>query len=89
MARGKDDAKNAKRYAEDAKKQIVYETAASAWSAGVPWAEALGMATRVMDKACVKPKAKAKPKAKPKARAKSRSWLCLYFLYARVVISGW
>ena len=70
LARGKDDAKNARKYTERAKKQIVYDSAAAAWSAGVPWSEALEMSSRVMEKASAK--AKPKPKAHPKGKGRPK-----------------
>ena len=69
LTRGKDDAKSARKYVERAKKQIVYDSAAAAWSAGVPWSEALEMSSRVMDKVA---KAKPKPKAHPKGKGKPK-----------------
>lgn len=68
ITRGKDDAKNARKYVERARKQIIFETAAQAWSSGVPWAEAIKMSTEVMQKADPAPKAVAKGKAKAKGR---------------------
>ena len=62
--RGKDDAKNAKKYMEQLRKQTIYDTAAQAWTAGVPWEEALGMARRSVETAYAKPKAKAKAKSR-------------------------
>lgn len=78
MVRGKDDRKNSKIYLERAKKGIIYEAASISWAHGVPWSEALEVATTAIEKAAPKPKAlpkgkaaasKAKAKAKPKAKA--------------------
>ena len=51
--------------------------AAQAWSAGVPWAEALEIAEAAISKACPKPKAFPKRQAKAKAKARS-SWHCKF-----------
>lgn len=67
LARGPDDARNAAAYAERAKRFIVLEAAATAWSNGVPWAEALDIAERAISKA--NPKARAIPKGKAAAKA--------------------
>lgn len=70
--------KNRKKYTERAKEAIIHEAAATAWSKGVPWADALSIAEKAVAKASPhpkrfpRPKAKgraAKPKPKPKARA--------------------
>lgn len=81
LARGADDARLARKYVDRAKKAIIYDAASTAWSKGVPWAEALQICETAVAKASAKPRAipkakavraKAKPKAaraKPKARA--------------------
>lgn len=71
--RGRDDRKNAQKYAEKAKKAIVYP--AAAWAAGVPFAEALDTAEKAVQRASpkAKPLPKAKGVAKSKAKAKARA----------------
>lgn len=75
MVRGRDDRKNAQKYAEKAKKAIVYQAAAAAWAAGVPFAEALDTAEKAVQRASpkAKPLPKAKGVAKSKAKAKARA----------------
>jgi len=62
---------------------LIFETAATAWGQGVPWAEALATATKVLElanpapKVIPKGKAAAKaagvvPKRKAKAKAKAQ-----------------
>lgn len=67
---GKDDRKNADKYIAKAKRALSLEAAAEAWSAGVPWNEALDLATRAVNKVdeIIGPMAKKKPKAKAKSR---------------------
>lgn len=83
LARGGGDAKLARDYAARAKRTLIFETAATAWGQGVPWAEALATANKVMEianpapKAVPKGKAAAKaagvvPKRKAKAKAKAQ-----------------
>ena len=52
------------------RKSIALTAAANAWSEGVPWAEALDIATRVMERAS--PKAKALPKQKGRGKGKAK-----------------
>ncbi|CAK9099273.1 FO synthase subunit 1 [Durusdinium trenchii] len=61
---GKDDRKHARVYVGLAKERIVLESAAHAWSKGVPWAEALDISEKALKKA----EAKAKPLPKGRAR---------------------
>ena len=67
---GKEDRKNADKYIAKAKRALSLEAAAEAWSAGVPWNEALDLATRAVNKVdeIIGPMAKKKPKAKAKSR---------------------
>ena len=79
LSRGPDDNKNSRLYVERAKRSLVLEAAANAWSQGVPWAEALSIATRAIEqgnprpKAVAKAKAKGPPFAKRKATAKAQA----------------
>lgn len=67
---GKEDRKNADKYIAKAKRTLSLEAAAEAWSAGVPWDEALDLATRAVNKVdeIIGPLAKKRPKAKAKSR---------------------
>ena len=70
LGRGTDDAKNSRKYVENARKAITLEAAATAWSRGVPWA--LDIAEKAIEKGSAKPKRIAKAKAvRPKAKAKA------------------
>ena len=73
LARGGDDRKNAAAYLERARKAIVWDAAATAWSHGVPWSEALTIAEKALSKARPAPKAIPKGKAAPKARGKAQA----------------
>ena len=66
LQRGKNDAKDAAHYVQRSKERITYQAAANAWSRGVPWADALPLARRAIEKAS------AKPKAIPKGKARAR-----------------
>ena len=55
---------DARRYVHRARKQIVVNAATAAWKEGVPWGEALSIASRAIRKAS------AKPKPLPKRRAR-------------------
>ena len=70
LVRGADDPKNAKKYVAKARRAVTLTAAAQAWSAGVPWAEALEIAEAAISKACPKPKAFPKRQAKAKAKAR-------------------
>ena len=79
LSRGPGDNKNSRLYVVRAKRSMVLEAAANAWSQGVPWAEALSIATRAIEqgnprpKAVAKAKAKGPPCAKRKAKAKAQA----------------
>ena len=64
LIRGPSTRKEGEHYVKTARSEIVLKAAASAWNAGVPWAEALGIATRAIAKASAKPKAMPKRKSK-------------------------
>lgn len=70
LVRGPSTAKDAAKYVESAKRRITYNAAAAAWAQGVPWSEALDIATRAISKASPK----AKPLPKRKAKAKASQW---------------
>lgn len=74
MKKGPDDKRNADRYTAKATKAVILEAAAEAYHSGVPWDEALALATKAIEKAnrLIYPMAKPKPKAKPKAKAKAK-----------------
>ena len=57
--------KDAERYVANARHRIVVNAAAAAWKEGVPWGEALAIATKAISKA--NPKAKGMPKAKARS----------------------
>ena len=56
--------RDGQRYVHRARKQIVVNAAAAAWKEGVPWGEALSIASRAIRKAS------AEPKPLPKRRAR-------------------
>ena len=66
---GPSAARDAADYMKGARRRIVLNAAANAWGQGVPWSEALDIATRAIAKAAAKPKALPKRRAKAKARA--------------------
>lgn len=51
LAHGKEDRKHAKQYIDRATRAIVLQAAATAWTSGVPWAEALQISERAIAKA--------------------------------------
>lgn len=70
-ARGKDDKKDSEAYVKRSRQRIILQAAARAWSAGVPWMEALPCAQRAIKKASgitkglpPRPKGKGRGKAK-------------------------
>ena len=69
--RGPGLAKDARIYVRRARESIVLNAAAAAWSQGVPWAEALDIASRAIAKAS--PNAKARPKGRGKGRGKGKA----------------
>lgn len=75
LTRGPDDRKNCDKYIATASRALALEAAAEAWSAGVEWNEALGLAERAVKKvkAIIGPVAKPKSKGKAKAKGKSRA----------------
>ena len=73
LIRGPDDRKNAEKYVEKAARELIIEAASEAWSVGVPWCEALELATRSVKKVQDLIGPVAKPKAKPKAKAKAHA----------------
>ena len=73
MVRGKDDRKNSRLYLERAKNSIIFEAAAISWAHGVPWGEALQVATTAINKASGTPKAAAKAAVKAKSKAKAKA----------------
>ncbi|CAK9069137.1 unnamed protein product, partial [Durusdinium trenchii] len=66
LTRGKDTRKDAQAYVARARESITLKAAATAWAHGVPWGEALDIATRTLAKASPKPKAL--PKRGPRRR---------------------
>ena len=71
--RGPSTAQDARNYVQSAKRRITLNAAASAWSQGVPWSEALAIAERAIEKATPKPRALPKRKSKAKAAPKARA----------------
>ena len=69
MNRGQIDRKHIVEYTKKSRKDLVFEIASQAWSWGMPWAEALPIATKAVEAG--NPKAKAWPKVKAKAKAKA------------------
>lgn len=55
--------KDAAAYTVNARKRIILQAAAAAWASGVPWAEALKIATNAIQKADPRPKALPKRKS--------------------------
>ena len=70
LIRGPALAKDARIYVNRSRKSIALTAAANAWSEGVPWAEALGIATRVIERAS--PKARTLPKQKGRGKGKAK-----------------
>ena len=79
LARGQIDRKHIVDYTCKARRALIHEIAAEAWSLGIPWAEAIPIAEKAISRGYPKAKAwpkarakwKTKSKAKPKARAKN------------------
>lgn len=70
--RGKNQ-KEGRLYLIRAKRKIVYDAAARAWSLGVPWAEALKMSQRAVRAGnAVEPKPFAKGRGKGKAKGRGK-----------------
>ena len=67
--RGGDIKKDADKYVEKARRQIVLEAAAVACANGVPWAEALSISEGAIMKAS------AKPKRLPRGQKRPRPWI--------------
>ena len=70
IARGQGQARDAAIYVNRSKRSITLTAAATAWSQGVPWAEALSIATRAIANASPKARALRKGKGKGKGKAK-------------------
>ena len=70
LVRGPGLAKDARIYVNRARESIVLNAAATAWSQGVPWTEALEIASKAIEKAS--PDAKARPKGKGRGKGKAK-----------------
>lgn len=66
LAGGGNDRKNVALYIKNGRRALTLQSAATAWACGVPWAEALDISQRAIEKA--DPFAKAKAKAKARGR---------------------
>jgi len=73
MSRGQTDRRFVTEYIAQSRKDLIWEIASQAWSWGIPWAEALPVACKAVEKGNPKPKAWPKAKSRPKAKAKSRA----------------
>ena len=60
--------KHVQDYAGRAEKELVWSIAAQAWHWGLPWAEALPIAQKALEKGSPKPKCLPKAKGRPKAK---------------------
>ena len=68
------DTQEVRFYVRNARKAIVYDTAAKAWAQGVPWEEALQLSENAMAASGVPPgKGKGSAKGKGNGKAKSRA----------------
>lgn len=75
QAANRDDVTTVSNYVKRTRKQIIYKAAATAWAHGVPWAHALDVATKAVNKgqeSARKPLVKAKGKGKGRAKGKGK-----------------
>ena len=72
LGRGPGEKKAAEEYLKGARARLTLQAAASAWAAGVPWAEALDISQNAIARASPKPKPLPKANARPKAKGKAK-----------------